>query len=137
MVLFYKLRHVFTDFWPKTTYMIYTQLTFDEAIYTIVSSIEPGRVMSYSEVARAAGFPRHARMVTQALRRANRPLPWHRVIKSDRTLAFELGSEKYNKQKQLLEQDGVIIINGKAKPLQSDDEMDLDKLLWGPPEDQS
>ena len=108
------------------------QQKFDEAIWKVVSNISPGRVMGYGEVARAAGFPRHARMVSKAMSRSPTPLPWFRIVRSDRTLAFEVGGEAYNKQKSLLEQEGVQFINGKVVPLESDESIDLDKLLWGP-----
>ena len=114
--------------------MPFANKKFDKAIEKVVSAITPGQVMSYGEVARAAGFPRHARMVSKAMGRCNIPLPWHRVVKSDRTLAFEPGSEAYNKQKQLLEQEGVQMKNGKAVPLESAEPPDLDKLLWAPPD---
>ena len=90
--------------------------------------------MSYGQVARFAGYPRHARMVSKAMSRSTEPLPWHRVVKSDRTLAFEVGSEAFNKQKELLEKEGVQFIGGKVVPLDSDEGKDLDELLWGPPE---
>ena len=112
--------------------MSYSQKKFDKAIWDIVSKVKPGRVMSYGEVARAAGFPRHARMVSKAMSRSDTPLPWYRIVRSDRTLAFEVGSAPYKKQKDLLEQEGVQVINGKVVPLESDDDVDLDKLLWGP-----
>ena len=108
------------------------QLKFDKAIWRMVSGIKSGRVMSYGQVARAAGFPRHARMVSKAMSRSTECLPWHRVIKSDRTLAFEVGSEAYNKQKNLLEKEGVTFMAGKVFPLYSDEGKDLDELLWGP-----
>ena len=114
--------------------MSFSQKKFDSAIWDIVSSIKPGRVMGYGEVARAAGFPRHARMVSKAMSRSETPLPWYRIVRSDRTLAFKVGSEAYKKQKGLLEQEGVQIINGKVLPLESDDSVELDKLLWGPSE---
>ena len=88
--------------------------------------------MSYGQVARLAGHPRHARMVSKAMSRSTGPLPWYRVVKSDRTLAFEVGSEAYNKQKELLEKEGVRFIAGKVVPLDVDEAVDLDKLLWGP-----
>ena len=122
-------------------HMSFSQKKFDSAIWDIVSSIKPGRVMGYGEVARAAGFPRHARMVSKAMSRSETPLPWYRIVRSDRTLAFKVGSEAYKKQKDLLAQEGVQIINGKVKPLESDETLDLDKLLyldkllWGPPEE--
>lgn len=110
------------------------QNKFDEAIWNVVSSIASGRVMSYGDVARAAGYPRHARMVSKAMCRSAEPLPWHRIVRSDRTLAFEVGSKPYNKQQGLLAKEGVYIVNGKVVPLDSDEGEDLDKLLWGPPD---
>lgn len=112
--------------------MSYSQKQFDKAIWDIVANVKPGRVMSYGEVARAAGFPRHARMVSKAMSRSDTPLPWYRIVRSDRTLAFEVGSAPYKKQKDLLAKEGVHIINGKVVPLESDDNVDMDKLLWGP-----
>jgi methylated-DNA-protein-cysteine methyltransferase-like protein len=113
--------------------MPFIQKNFDKAIQQVVSSIRPGHVMSYGEVARAAGFPRHARMVSKAMGRSSKPLPWHRVVKSDRTLAFEAGSEPYNKQKVLLEKEGVQLTDGKVVPRDPADAVDLDELIWGPP----
>ena len=90
--------------------------------------------MSYGQVARLAGYPRHARMVSKAMSRSTEALPWHRVVKSDRSLAFEVGSGAYNKQKDLLEKEGVQFTGGKVVPLDSDEARDLDELLWGPEE---
>lgn len=88
--------------------------------------------MGYGEVARAAGYPRHARMVSKAMSRSDKPLPWYRVVRSDRTLAFKIGSAPYKKQKALLEKEDVQVIKGKVIPVESDDSIDLDELLWGP-----
>jgi len=90
--------------------------------------------MGYGEVARAAGFPRHARMVSKAMSRSEIALPWYRVVRSNRTLAFEVGSDAYNEQKRLLAKEGVQIIKGKVVALELDEGVDLDKLLWGPPD---
>jgi methylated-DNA-protein-cysteine methyltransferase-like protein len=114
--------------------MAISRFKFDKAIWKTVASIKSGQVMSYGQVARIAGYPRHARMVSKAMSRSAEPLPWYRVIRSDRTLAFEVGSEAYNNQKSLLEKEGVRFIGGKVVPLDSDEDKDLDKLLWGPPE---
>lgn len=105
---------------------------FDIAVWKIVSEIKPGHVMSYGEIARAAGFPRHARMVSKAMSRSPEQLPWYRVIRSDRSLAFAVGSEAYNKQKQLLEKEGIQFVNGKVITPENKATNDLDKLLWGP-----
>lgn len=104
---------------------------FDRKIWTVVTQINPGRVMSYGEVALAAGFPRHARMVSKAMGRSPEALPWFRVVRSNRTLAFEVGSEHYKKQAGLLKKEGVKIIKGKVIPLESDEMKGLDELLWG------
>lgn len=108
------------------------QAKFDTAIWEIVSAIPRGQVMSYGEVARAAGYPRHARMVSRAMSRSDKKLPWHRVVKSDRTLAFPKDSEDYQIQKERLMSEGVILLNGKITDVAKDDSEDLDALIWGP-----
>ena len=47
-----------------------------------VWKIPKGKVATYGEVARAAGYPRHARQVAWALRAAHGAIPWHRVVGS-------------------------------------------------------
>ena len=112
--------------------MKYAQDKFDQAIWNVVKNIKPGSIMGYGEVARVAGFPRYARMVSKAMGRSPEALPWHRVVKSDRTLAFAPGTDIFNKQKALLEKEGVQFLNGKAVPREKDEVLDLDRLMWGP-----
>ncbi len=114
--------------------MPYRQAEFDAAVWEVVSRIRPGRVRSYGAVARAAGYPRHARMVGRALGRSPKPLPWHRVVRADRSLAFPPGSEAYLRQKRMLEAEGVAVEQGRAVPARVDELQDLDRLLWGAPE---
>jgi methylated-DNA-protein-cysteine methyltransferase-like protein len=104
--------------------------SFDINIWKTVNSIPVGQVMGYGEVARAAGFPRYSRMVATAMGRSPEPLPWYRVVKSDRTLAFEPDSESYREQAQLLKQEGVLFESNKVITVDPDDS--LDKMLWGP-----
>lgn len=66
---------------------------FDERVAKVVRSIRKGTVSSYGQVAAAAGAPRGARAVVQALNRL-RGLPWWRVIRSDGTLAPEVAREQ-------------------------------------------
>ena len=108
------------------------QNKFDQAVWKVVSAIVPGSVMAYGEVARAAGYPRHARMVSKAMSRSPEPLPWFRVVRSDRTLAFEPGSDAYSKQRSLLESEGVQFVDGKVVAATADEARDLDELIWGP-----
>jgi len=86
--------------------------------------------MGYGEVARAAGFPRYSRMVGAAMGRSPEPLPWFRVVRSNRTLAFEVGSSSYREQAQLLKQEGVSFDGVKIIELETD--RSLDRILWGP-----
>ncbi len=53
-----------------------------ERVYAVVRAIPRGRVMTYGQVASAAGMPRAARLVGTALRVAlsATPLPWQRVV---------------------------------------------------------
>ena len=117
--------------------MFGSQNKFDRAIWKVVSAIAPGSVMAYGEVARAAGYPRHARMVSKAMSRSPEPLPWFRVVRSDRTLAFEPEGEAYRKQRGLLEKEGVQFVDGKVVTATDDEtnadrSRDLDELIWGP-----
>jgi methylated-DNA-protein-cysteine methyltransferase related protein len=105
---------------------------FDQAVWKVVSGIPAGQVLGYGEVARAAGFPRHARMVSKAMGRSPEPLPWYRVVRSNRTLAFEVGGQAYKRQKELLEAEGVQVIGVKVTPVAVSDKDDLDSVLWGP-----
>ncbi len=106
------------------------QQDFDRKVWKIVSGIPAGQVLGYGEVARAAGFPRYSRMVSGAMSRSPKPLPWFRVVRSNRTLAFEEGSESYREQAQLLKQDGVCF-EGK-KIIEQPRSDNLDQILWGP-----
>ena len=108
------------------------QAQFDEAVWRIVGNIPSGQVMAYGEVARAAGFPRHARMVSRALSRSNQKLPWHRVVRSDLTLAFPVESEEFETQKTRLMGEGAVVLNGKVTSVKSDSPENLDALIWGP-----
>jgi len=109
------------------------QSKFDQKIWNVVSHIKVGRIMSYGEVARAAGYPRHARMVSKAMSRSPTKLPWYRVVRSDRTLAFDTDSDAYKKQVQRLNDEGIIISKGKVIPVECDEDTSLDELLWGVP----
>ena len=107
------------------------QAKFDPMIHHVVANIPSGQVMSYGNIARKAGFPRHSRMVSKAMMRCSYDLPWHRVIKSDYSLAFSAGSNTYEKQKTLLIQEGCQFLNDKVIPAEIEETEDLDKLIWG------
>ena len=51
-----------------------------EQLRRAVCRIPRGRVATYGEVARAAGYPGAARQVAWALHNASGGIPWHRVL---------------------------------------------------------
>ena len=80
-------------------------------IWQTVLQIPAGKVASYGQIADLAGLPGRARLVGKALGAApkERPLPWHRVVRSNLQLAFSLGSTEANLQRELLLVEGVIV----------------------------
>jgi methylated-DNA-protein-cysteine methyltransferase-like protein len=87
-----------------------------KAMYAVVRNIPKGKVASYGTVARLAGYPRCSRQVGFALHRNPDPenIPCHRVVFKDGSLsrAFLFGGE--NRQRELLEAEGVWFAHGKV-----------------------
>lgn len=102
-------------------------------VWKVVSEIPPGHVLTYGEVARLAGMPRMARRVSQALRRAPRGvrLPWHRIINAQGKISFPENSNGWQQQKDLLEEEGVVFLNGKIDLEHYGYRGAVDRLLWG------
>ena len=69
---------------------------FKKRVYSTVSSIPKGRVMSYKQVAEASGYPKAWRAVGNVLNKnRSSKVPCHRVIRSDgRIGGFGGGTEK-------------------------------------------
>ncbi len=92
---------------------------FFQLVWAIVDEIPPGRVSSYGQIASmippsedwdAASMKRlAARWVGTALRKTPRdlPIPWHRVINSQGKISFPAGGAQAQRQRQLLESEGV------------------------------
>jgi methylated-DNA-protein-cysteine methyltransferase-like protein len=104
-----------------------------QSVWKVVSEIPPGHVLTYGEVARLSGMPRAARRVSQALRRApaGTNVPWHRVINSQGKISFPEDSSGWQKQKDLLEGEGVIFLKGKVNLERFGYKGAVDRLLWG------
>jgi methylated-DNA-protein-cysteine methyltransferase-like protein len=81
----------------------------NEIIWQIVASIPKGNVATYGQIAKLAGHPSHARYVGATLKKlpADSVLPWHRVVNAKGELSFPVDSEQYQKQKELLEAEGI------------------------------
>jgi len=81
----------------------------DEVIWQLVASIPAGKVATYGQLAKLAGFPNHARYVGTTLKHlpCDSSLPWHRVVNAQGGLSFNEHSEAYGQQKCRLEAEGV------------------------------
>jgi methylated-DNA-protein-cysteine methyltransferase-like protein len=102
-------------------------------VWQVVCDIPPGHVLTCGEVARLSGMPRYARRVSQAMRWAPRKmkLPWHRVINAQGKISFPEDSNGYRRQKALLEEEGVVLLNGKIDLERFGYRGAVDRLLWG------
>lgn len=81
-----------------------------EAYYAVIRRIPRGRVMTYGDVAKAAGQPRWARRVGYALSGLNDPkVPWWRVVNALGHISRGGGRtpEGVDLQRDLLEAEGV------------------------------
>lgn len=85
-----------------------------QAIYAVVLSIPRGRVCSYGEIARLAQLPGLARFVGTVLGDVD-TLPWWRVIRSDGSIAFPLGTQKNVEQARRLLEEGIIVKNDRVQ----------------------
>ncbi|KAA5837166.1 MGMT family protein [Saccharopolyspora hirsuta] len=74
-----------------------------EQVRAIVASIPPGSVLSYGDVAEIAGL-RSARIVGRIMAEDSADLPWHRVLRSNGTVADHLR----HRQLELLRAEGVL-----------------------------
>ncbi len=95
-----------------------------EKIYTIVSSIPKGKVMTYGQVARVVGI-KNARLVGYAMRvnKDTKRIPCHRVVDAKGNLrGYSFGGIK--KKKEILAKEGVGFLNKHS--------VDLQKFLYTP-----
>jgi len=110
-----------------------TDANWYQNVWKVVSEIPPGHVLTYGEVARLSGNAGWARRVSQALRRAPRKmnLPWHRVINSQGKISFPEDSSGWIRQKERLEDEGVVFLKGKINLERFGYRGAVDRLLWG------
>ncbi len=83
-------------------------------VYAVVRLIPEGRVTSYGAIARYLGSARSARMVGWAMNAAHAtmpPVPAHRVVNRIGMLSGKTHFPEPDRMQQLLEQEGIIVIN--------------------------
>lgn len=99
-------------------------MNFFQQVYEIVRQIPEGRVTTYGHIARMLGRPRSARAVGYALHVNPEPgvTPCHRVVNREGRLAPGFAFGGTDVQRQLLEQEGVVVNKGGF--------VDLSLYLW-------
>jgi len=99
---------------------------FFERVYEIVRQIPEGKVTTYGAIAKALGTAKSARMVGWAMNASHNleDVPAHRVVNRNGMLTGKHHFEGTNLMQQLLESEGVKIIDNKI--------VDLDKFIWYP-----
>lgn len=84
---------------------------FEEAVVTVISSLGPGDLVTYGDVAAEAGHPGAARAVGNLLRTVDADLPWWRVVGA----GGRLRSPDIARQARLLGADGVLVVGGRVR----------------------
>ena len=99
------------------------QRSFYQRVIDTIRRIPEGQVTTYGQIAKHAGNPRGARQVAYILHSSSHKenLPWHRVINSRGCIALR-HKYGYELQKQLLEDEGVILDEKGC--------IDLKRYLW-------
>lgn len=82
---------------------------FEEAVIAVISSLEPGEVVTYGEVAAEAGYPGAARAVGSVLRTSD-GLPWWRVVGA----GGRVRTPDPQRQIKMLTDEGVLVVNGRV-----------------------
>lgn len=97
---------------------------FTKKVMQTIHKIPSGKVATYKQIAILAGKPQGSRGVAWILHSCSTTykLPWHRVLSSQGKISFEKRTHNFNKQKKLLEKEGVLI--------SAEGHLDLKKFQW-------
>jgi methylated-DNA-protein-cysteine methyltransferase-like protein len=100
-------------------------LNFFDKVYEVAKLIPYGRVTSYGAIATYLGAARSARMVGYAMNGSvSKNVPAHRVVNRKGLLTGKQHFEGTNLMQQLLESEGVKVIDNQIQ--------DFEKLFWNP-----
>jgi methylated-DNA-protein-cysteine methyltransferase related protein len=104
-------------------------MAFFDDVYEVVKMIPYGRVTSYGAIAAYLGSKGSARMVGWAMNASHTlpDIPAHRVLNRSGVLTGKFHFDYPDKMKELLEAEGVEIVN--------DQVADLEKHFWDPAKD--
>ncbi len=98
---------------------------FFDRVYVIARQIPYGRVTSYGAIASYLGAAKSARMVGYAMNGSHgKDVPAHRVVNRKGLLSGKHHFDGTNLMQQLLENEGIIVIDNQIQ--------DFDKVFWDP-----
>jgi methylated-DNA-protein-cysteine methyltransferase-like protein len=103
-----------------------TNDNFFERVYAVARQIPCGKVTSYGAIAKVLGAARSARMVGWAMNAAHNleDVPAHRVVNRKGLLTGKHHFDGTNLMQQLLESEGVVVVNNQI--------MDFKSVFWEP-----
>ena len=96
-------------------------------VYEVVKLIPEGKVTSYGSIAKYLGAVRSSRMVGWAMNNSHnqtQEVPAHRVVNRKGLLTGKHHFDGTNLMQQLLESEGIIIIENQIQ--------ELEKVFWDP-----
>ena len=103
-------------------------MSFEQRAWEFVRQVPCGRVVTYGDVAKAAGDHRAAQSAGNAMVKAlsnNMDVPWWRVVRKDRSISpGPPGDQRPDVQRRRLEEEGV--------HFDVSDRIDLRKFGWKP-----
>ena len=100
-------------------------LNFFDKVYNVAKQIPFGRVTSYGAIAKYLGAAKSARMVGYAMNGSHgKDVPAHRVVNRKGLLTGKHHFDGTNLMQQLLEGEGVRVIENQIQ--------DLDLVYWDP-----
>ena len=104
----------------------YTENSFFEKVYDVVRMVPYGRVTTYGAIARFIGAPQSSRMVGWALNSSHHitDIPAHRVVNRNGMLTGKQHFGGQDVMKQLLESEGLKVIEDKI--------FDFKQFFWEP-----
>ena len=98
---------------------------FFEDVYEVVRLIPKGRITSYGAIAKFLGTAGSARMVGWAMNQSHGlDVPAHRVVNRNGLLTGKHHFEDPKRMEELLESEGVVVINDKVENYES--------VFWDP-----
>jgi methylated-DNA-protein-cysteine methyltransferase-like protein len=86
-------------------------------LYIVLSKIPSGRLVTYGQLAKMAGYPGAARAVGALLKQfpEGTQLPWHRVVAAGGRLSLPVNTPSGDEQRRRLTAEGVLISQDRVK----------------------